>query len=608
MEVALQGLQHDFAVHFSDKVSVQMIKYLECLPSETLKAFLEVCVKKKWTAADAEMLSVLANLFRSLPNSEGAALTYSLIICIGKATDSTHCCLSIVVNGRSRLRALEEGLRVFPQSALLHATMGTSLIELREFHNIALIQDFLRTAISLTCDRNLLSPIWMNLALLESHLGHLDQAVHHLFRAIKVFPENHLPWLNMAVEMLYAPKPRVQASIVAEHLFTKDVLTGHPVYDIHQAITDILYGEVATPPFPTLPANSPTRVGFVCGDFFDHPVANFTRHLYSKNAKNGIEHYLYSTTSVSPERVSKELPSCDWRCVDGLSTDAIVDLVQKDSISVLIDLAGFTKGGRLDVFARRPAKHMLSYCGCPCDLGMKHVKRVSDQYTEMFTTGELSATVRLPRLFLAYSPLGQMFPSRRTRSAGKIVLGCYAKLQKINNLVINAWKQILCRLPHATLLLKGMQFLDPVIKREWLDKFSPYDKQVLLNEADLSHADHIESFANIDIHLDTFPYSGTTISVEALLSNVPVVTLSSKKKGTEHVSRVTGAILTSIGLSDLCVAGTVREYVDKVVKLAVLPEPELPKFRELTLKSPVLDTDDMKVTFDDMLLALVKEN
>ncbi len=79
----------------------------------------------------------------------------------------------------------------------------------------------------------------------------------------------------------------------------------------------------------------------------------------------------------------------------------------------------------------------------------------------------------------------------------------------------------------------------------------------------------MEQFCEIDVHLDTNPYSGTTITFEALYMGVPVVTLS--KQGTPHVQRVSGSILTECGLGEQCVAGDESEYVTKAVSLAASP-------------------------------------
>ena len=45
-----------------------------------------------------------------------------------------------------------------------------------------------------------------------------------------------------------------------------------------------------------------------------------------------------------------------WREIHGLTDEAVDDLIRKDQIDILVDLAGHTNGGRLGVFTRKPAR------------------------------------------------------------------------------------------------------------------------------------------------------------------------------------------------------------------------------------------------------------
>ena len=74
---------------------------------------------------------------------------------------------------------------------------------------------------------------------------------------------------------------------------------------------------------------------------------------------------------------------------------------------------------------------------------------------------------------------------------------------------------------------------------------------------------HWNTYNNIDIGLDTFPYNGTTTICEALWMGVPVITLA----GATHMSRVGYSLLSNLGLTEL-IAGTKDQYVDIAVTLA----------------------------------------
>jgi len=103
-----------------------------------------------------------------------------------------------------------------------------------------------------------------------------------------------------------------------------------------------------------------------------------------------------------------------------------------------------------------------------------------------------------------------------------------------------------------------------------------------------SHQDHLASYQQVNIALDTFPYHGTTTTRDALWMGVPVVTLA----GSTHVSRVGVSLLTNVGLPELIANSQSEEYVQIAVELAR----DTPRLRNLhaTLRprmeqSPLMD-------------------
>ena len=79
------------------------------------------------------------------------------------------------------------------------------------------------------------------------------------------------------------------------------------------------------------------------------------------------------------------------------------------------------------------------------------------------------------------------------------------------------------------------------------------------------HEDHLLEYNKIDIAIDTFPYSGTTTSCEALLMGVPVYTLYDDKYYF-HAQNVTASILKNSGLEEY-ICYTKEEMIVKINEL-----------------------------------------
>src|SRR2546421_4258741 len=74
---------------------------------------------------------------------------------------------------------------------------------------------------------------------------------------------------------------------------------------------------------------------------------------------------------------------------------------------------------------------------------------------------------------------------------------------------------------------------------------------------------HLQLYREIDICLDTFPWSGHTSACEALWMGVPVITLP----GSTHVGRMVASVLTQLGREEW-IASSGEQYVSKAVEIA----------------------------------------
>jgi predicted O-linked N-acetylglucosamine transferase (SPINDLY family) len=77
------------------------------------------------------------------------------------------------------------------------------------------------------------------------------------------------------------------------------------------------------------------------------------------------------------------------------------------------------------------------------------------------------------------------------------------------------------------------------------------------------HRDLLEEYADIDVALDPFPFSGALTTCEALWMGVPVVTLEWNRPA----SRQSASILRAIGMESL-VASDPRGYAERAIALA----------------------------------------
>jgi predicted O-linked N-acetylglucosamine transferase (SPINDLY family) len=131
---------------------------------------------------------------------------------------------------------------------------------------------------------------------------------------------------------------------------------------------------------------------------------------------------------------------------------------------------------------------------------------------------------------------------------------------------IESWARILIRLPQSRLFIKTIGLQDPGLCELLLSRFAELGidaERIVLAPMTLSYIDHFEAYSEVDIALDTFPYNGTTTTLDALWMGVPVVTLD----GDRHAAKVGLSILRAVGLPEL-VAASPDAYVETALALA----------------------------------------
>mmetsp|Transcript_23187 Transcript_23187/g.34012 ORF Transcript_23187/g.34012 Transcript_23187/m.34012 type:complete len:145 (-) Transcript_23187:590-1024(-) len=126
------------------------------------------------------------------------------------------------------------------------------------------------------------------------------------------------------------------------------------------------------------------------------------------------------------------------------------------------------------------------------------------------------------------------------------------------------WGRVLAAVPHSRLLLKSPVFEKGTLKEhvEGIIRQLAPDNQKLQAEMEsegrvillgrtVTESEHLRSYLRMDVALDTFPYSGTTTTIECLLMGVPVVTKRQTGAKSVHASNVSASILMQAGLREL---------------------------------------------------------
>jgi len=145
----------------------------------------------------------------------------------------------------------------------------------------------------------------------------------------------------------------------------------------------------------------------------------------------------------------------------GNERPSAAELIHRDKIDVLFDLAGHTENNRLRMFARKPAPVQATYLGYPATTGLSAIDwRVTDALAEEPGLTEAHCSerlIRLPQSAWCYAP-PEYAPAVNDVPAlakGVVTFGSFSNFPKVNEPTMRRWAQILQRVPQSRLFLKA---------------------------------------------------------------------------------------------------------------------------------------------------------
>lgn len=359
------------------------------------------------------------------------------------------------------------------------------------------------------------------------------------------------------------------------------------------------------------------RIGYVSADFKTHSVAYFLSAIFRNHDDASLDIICYS--GCTPDEEDTETAffrsrATHWRSTVEIDERELAAQIRADGIDILVDLSGHTRGHRLDVFARKPAPVQVTWLGYPGTTGLPAIAyRLTDSTVD--PPGATDATsserlIRLPDGFHCYTapaaaPAVSGLPAERN---GFVTFGSFNNLAKVTGPVLDAWADVLKRVVGSQLVLKTNWLVDPEMrKRVWMlfEQRGIARERVRLIDKLPTTEEHLATYGDVDIALDTFPYNGATTTCEALWMGVPVVTLA----GDQHAGRVGASMLSRVGLQDM-VTDHVQDYVALAARLAA----DLPALADLraglrgrVAASPLCDGARFTRQLEDAFRAMWRE-
>lgn len=503
----------------------------------------------------------LALLLKSLGDAEMAATVLIEAAARAPASAEIRFNLGNALHMSGRLNAAESAYRkvleLTPRNADAYVNLG---VVLREGGQRAGAERAFQAAIAINPE---MAQAYVGLADLTD-AGSMD-AVAHRRAVLALKPDLAAVRSSLLMCMQYVPSLS-RAEIAAEHK---------------------KFGEVHDS--PATPAYAPShdfnpdrklRVGVVSGDFRFHAMAFFALPVFKARPKDQIELICYATGAKADHHTLLFRESADlWRDARALTPEALSDLIVRDGVDILIDLAGHAPHNRLLTFARKPAPLQVAWGDYVDTRGLKAIDVLLGDAIQTPPEDDhyyVERVVRFAPDYICYAPpdyTPPLAPPPAPRN-GCLTFGSFSEATKIGPTAVAQWAAVLRAVPNARFFLNGYMWTDGARQGKIISLFmdNGIGTERLSFGAGGDHPTFLAQYAEVDAIIDTTPYSGGLTTCESLLMGVPVLTVPGDRFCGRHAAAhlINGGYPEGVAIDEADLAAKAKALAADPGRLAAL--------------------------------------
>lgn len=323
-------------------------------------------------------------------------------------------------------------------------------------------------------------------------------------------------------------------------------------------------------------AHERIRLAYVSFDFRPHVLASQFAGVIEHHDRTRFETTALSLYPGAPGNMQNRLRNGFERFID-VSDESDLEVarrIRELEVDILVDLTGYTRGGRMGIFAWRPAPVQVNF-NCPGTTGTDFIDYIVTDRVVVPPEHHAYYTEKVVYLPDTFQPndagrrIADRTPSRAEAGLPEkgFVFCSFNTSYKFRPPVFDVWMRLLLKCEGSVLWLRSPNAtVVDNLRREAKARgvnparliFAPYVNRL---------EDHLARQRIADLFLDTLPYNAQTTASDALWAGLPVLTCL----GGALPGRVAASALTAVGLPQL-ITHSLEQYETLGTLLAQEPE------------------------------------
>jgi protein O-GlcNAc transferase len=432
----------------------------------------------------------------------------------------------------------------------------------------------------------------VTLAAASQERGETAESIRHFNRAIELCPGQPKLRSNKIYAMEFLPGVSQHQLLLEQREWDRIHGSGKTICPIGQTIAKPKnFGRI--------------KVGYVSSFFYHHAEAFFVVPLLESHDRSAFEIHCYSDVG-SPDQITQrhQMAVDHWHDCKQLSNEQLAQKIHHDQIDILIDLMMHMGHNRAPMFALKPAPIQIAWLAYPGGTGMRAMDyRITDSIIDPPGNDDfyVEKSIRLPQCWCCYDPVSNATPVP-TRPDRPITFGSLNNPRKLNEPILRVWAKAMQSVSGSRVIIQSISDWQ---RTKILSTFgsagvSP-DRIEFVGR--LQRNEYLRQYDQIDIALDSLPYSGITTTCDALWMGVPVVTLA----GNTAAGRAGTSVVTAASFPELA-AESIEQFVGIATSLgndlARLNRLRGSALREQCTASALMDSRKFAGNFESALQAL----
>ncbi|BAQ64001.1 hypothetical protein [Geminocystis sp. NIES-3709] len=361
------------------------------------------------------------------------------------------------------------------------------------------------------------------------------------------------------------------------------------------------------------------KIGYIGYTFRGHSVGYLCRWLINHHDSNLFKIYIYAVQGPEDNITKKWFKEKSEVFFAGeRNIDDLVKKIAEDQIDILVDLDSITNNITTLVLCQKPAPIQVTWLGLDAS-GLPTIDYyiadpyVLPDYAEKYYREKIW---RLPNTYLAIDGFEIATPTLRREDLDvkndDIIFMNLQNPAKLNPDILKSQLKIIKAVPNSylfTKIRKDEEALKELVK-EIAQSENISVERLRFIPSDASVETHRGNLYIADVILDTYPYNGSTTTLEALWAEIPVVT----RVGEQFAARNSYTYMMNAGITE-GIAWSEEEYIEWGIKFGTDEELRKEvswKLRKSKKTSPLWNSKqfarEMEKAYQQMWEIYVREN